>query len=190
MNYFFDFDRTLFDTDAFNISLADEPGCAPFKDILQAAVEKERDGTLIGGVERQRAWELVTEALACGDLSFSPGYLSRFIYPDVPNIVNALGTRLVVMTYGNVDRQRAKLESALPELTSRVIYTGDLIKADALRMDGYDGAPAIFVDDRAVELEACAAVHPALMLYEIRRDGKEGDGRWPVIRSLNELPVA
>ncbi len=189
MTYFLDFDRTLFDTDAFNASLVDEPGCAPFADVLRATVAKKRDDTLSGGAGRQEAWRLVSEALLYGDLTFPPGHLSRFLYPEVLSVLEVLATDAVIMTYGDIELQRVKIKSALPGLVARVIYTGDKSKAVVLAEEGFTGT-ALFIDDRAVELAACAASFPELTLFEIRRDGRPGDGRWPVIRSLQELPVA
>jgi hypothetical protein len=53
---------------------------------------------------------------------------------------------------------------------------------------GYYGQEAIYADDRAYELEVMAGAFPAMRIFEMRRDGKEGDGRWPVIRTLHDLP--
>lgn len=190
MTYFLDFDRTLFDTDAYNRSLIDEPGCAPFKEELKQVVEKDRDETLTGGFDRIAAWNKLSDVLACGNLSFTPGYLSRFLYPDVAEFLRMLGNEAIVITYGDLTRQKAKVESALAGIVRvTVLYTEDRSKADYLEFwPGYNGEESIFVDDRVAELEALAVKYPNLRLYEMRRDGGAGDGRWPVIRSLNELP--
>lgn len=188
--YFLDFDRVLFDTDAFNASLSGEPGCASFAQDLENVVGTSRDETLTGGEERQRVWTKVGEALRCGTLTFPPGALSRFVYPDALHALRSLENNAVVITYGDVELQRAKIESALagiPRLT--VLYTGQERKATYLsQWPGYYGTPAIAVDDRVAELELLAATHPSLQLFEMRRDQGPGDGRWPVIRTLAELP--
>ncbi|MDE1966136.1 MAG: hypothetical protein KGI41_02765 [Patescibacteria group bacterium] len=190
MLYFLDFDRVLFDTDAYNASLPDEPGCAPFADELRAVVSEKRDETLTGGAARIAAWEKVSDALSSGALTFAPGYLSRFVYKDVPELLRGLGNEAVIITYGEYERQRAKVESALSGIVRlTVLYTKDVPKAGFLASwPGYNGQKAVFVDDRVAELEALGARFPALALYEMRRDGKKGDGRWPVLRSLAELP--
>lgn len=190
MMYFLDFDRALFDTDAYNLSLADEPGCAPFKDELRDVMGRRRDETLSGGTDRIAAWEKVTGAIRSGALTFAPGYLSRFLYKDVPEFLREMGNEALIVTYGEKERQRVKIESALSGVVRlTVLYTGHESKAAFLKSwPGYHGGPAIFIDDRAAELEALAEAFPALKLYEVRRDGNPGDGRWPVIRSLAELP--
>ncbi len=188
--YFLDFDRTLFDTDAYNASLIDEEGCAPFRDELERVVRAGRDETLVGGAERMMTWEKVSNAVRCGALAFPEGYLSRFLYGDVTELLRNLGNEAVIVTFGEVERQRVKVESALAGVVRlTVLYTGDKPKAEYLSSwPGYYGQEAVFVDDRAVELEGLAGAYPSLKLYEMRRDGGQGDGRWPVIRSLSELP--
>jgi FMN phosphatase YigB (HAD superfamily) len=190
MMYFLDFDRTLFDTDTFNRSLPDEPGCAAFADDLRAVVSVARDETLTGGDARIAAWDKLQKAVKEGALSFSPGYLARFLYADVAECMRGLGNEAVVITYGGIEWQKAKVESALADIVRvTALYTDAATKADYLASwPGYYGQEAFFVDDRVAELELLALRFPQLKLYEIRRDGKEGDGRWPVIRSLSELP--
>jgi FMN phosphatase YigB (HAD superfamily) len=154
MMYFLDFDRTLFDTDAYNRSLIDEPGCAPFKEDLEKVLAEGRDDTLTPAPERARVWGLLSEAMRSGALTFAPGYLSRFLYADVAETFRGLGNEAVLITYGEVERQRIKIESALADVVRlTVLYTGELAKADFLKTwPGYYGAPAIFVDDRVAEL--------------------------------------
>lgn len=188
--YFLDFDRTLFDTDAYNASLPDEPGCAPFKDDLIQVLAEKREDTLVPPAERARVWNLITAAVQSGTLSFPPRYLERFLYADVFEFLRGLGNEAIIITYGEETRQRLKVESALASVVRlTTLYTGDDSKADFLsRWPGYYGQEAIFVDDRAAELEALALRFPALKLYQMKRGEDAGDGRWPVIRSLAELP--
>lgn len=190
MMYFLDFDRTLFDTDAFNASLVDEPGCAAFADELRKVTARDRDDTIPGDESRRAAWEKVSGAVRSGALSFAPAALARFLYADVAEILRALGNEAVIITHGEPDRQRAKLASALaglPRITA--LYADTAPKADFLAAwPGYTGSPALFVDDRPAELAELAALFPDMRLFEMRRDGGIGDGRWPVIRSLAELP--
>jgi hypothetical protein len=49
-------------------------------------------------------------------------------------------------------------------------------------------AQAIFVDDLAAHLEAVETAFPHVKLFEMRRDGGKGAGRWPVVHSLSDLP--
>jgi hypothetical protein len=190
MVYFLDFDRTLFDTDAYNASLADEPGCAAFADELRSVLAQGRDQTLSGGADRVAVWDKVSEALSSGALSFAPGYLSRFLYKDVQEFLRMLGNEAIIVTYGEKERQRAKIESALAGVVRlTVLYTGELSKASFLESwPGYNAGPSLFTDDRPTELEGLATAFPDMKLFEMRRDGGAGSGRFPVIHSLTELP--
>ncbi len=190
MLYLLDFDRTLFDTDDYNRMLVTEPACAPFADELRAVLSEDRDETLHGSRERLEAWHKVSEAIRSGALTFAPGELARFLYPDVPEFLRGMGNEAVIMTLGEIERQRVKITSSLADVVRlTVLYTGKELKAEYLsEWPGYYGQQALLVDDRAVELEALAERFPALSLYEMRRDGAPGDGRWPVVRSLTELP--
>jgi hypothetical protein len=190
MIYFLDFDRTLFDTDAFNLSLVDEPGCALFKDELYDVFSKERDTTSEGVSKRKAVSDKVSEALRCGDLVFEPGYLSRFLYADVSEFLRSMGNEAIIITYGETDRQREKVKSALSNFTRiTVLYTDDKPKADYLvSWPGYTGAPAILVDDWLRELEAVEKQLPNIRLFEMRRDKSKGSGKFPVVHSLLDLP--
>jgi FMN phosphatase YigB (HAD superfamily) len=190
MKYFLDFDRTLFDTDAFNASLPEEPGCALFADELRSVLAQKRDQTLTGGTERILAWQKVTDALRSGALSFPPGALEKYLYTDAAEALRRLGNAAVIVTFGEPDRQKAKVESALARVAPvTAVYTGTASKAEFLSTWAeYHGEEAVFVDDRVHELAALSAAFPSMRLYEIRRDGAEGDGRWPVITSIAELP--
>jgi hypothetical protein len=190
MMYFLDFDRALFDTDAYNQGLPDEGGCAPFAETLRTALKEGRDETLTGSTERQEAWKLVSEAIHSGALTFAPGYLSHFLYTDVPEFLREMGNEAIIVTYGEKERQRIKIESALAGVVRlTVLYTEHMSKASFLKVwPGYHGGPAIFVDDRVAELAELSTSFPKMKLFEMRRDGGAGDGRWPVIHSLAELP--
>lgn len=196
MKYFLDFDRTLFDTDAFNASLPDEPGCAAFKEDLKRVLAQGRDDTLAPPTERAIVWERMTQALKSGELSFAPGYLQRFVYPDVTAFLTNIGDDAIIVTYGEETRQRAKVESALAHLTSvPVLYTGELGKAEFLASwPGYTGDAAVFIDDRTPELVALSERFPELTLYRMQRKGartttpeQEQETRWTDIQSLVEL---
>src|SRR3989344_3941979 len=152
MMYFLDFDRTLFDTEAFIAS-------------MQSRLE-------------------------AGDLSFAPGELALFIYPDVPEFLRALGNEAVIVTHGNPVLQRMKVESALTGIPRvSVIYVDQEPKGPrvARRLAG-SGVPALFSDDTPLELASVETCCPNIRLFEMRRDGGVGDGRWPVVRSLFDLP--
>jgi hypothetical protein len=169
MRYYLDFDRTIFDTDAFKEYVRGLPG----NEALQACSPEELGPAIV----------------ALKDLSFAPGELSRFLYPDAAQFLRDKENAVTIITFGDRAFQEAKAKSALygiPRMS--VMYTGDIRKGKHLAPHVHLHADAILVDDAPLELEILAAECPRLQLYEIRREGGEGDGRWPIIESLTELP--
>ncbi len=164
MTYFLDFDRTVFDTD-------------PFKEYLRA-----RPGLDLG--------RSLNDQVQDGSLAFAHGELARFVYPDAAEFLRAHGSDVVIVTFGNAILQQAKVENALAGMMPKdVRYTGDIRKGEYMkeRIVAYEG-PFAFADDTPHELAGMQAQFPEFSCYEMRRDGGAGDGRWPVIRSLAELP--
>lgn len=107
-------------------------------------------------------------------------------YADAPEVLRALGNEAIVITHDTESFVRDALK-AVVRLT--VLSVGAVSKAAYLAdWPGYTGGEAILADDSPKELEALANAFPAMKLYEVRRDGREGDGRWPVITTLAELP--
>lgn len=191
MTYFLDFDRTLFDTDAYYPYLLKKSAIAPIHDQLEAIIAGKRDQTLTGGIERIDAWDRVSALIKEDMLTFEPSELRPFVYPDVFERLRVIGAETVILTFGERERQRIKIESGLADVSVREVhYIEQGSKAEFLVAAGSSkkDESTIFVDDRPVELEAMAIAFPETMLYEMRRDGGAGDGRWPVIRSLTELP--
>lgn len=155
MRYYLDFDRTVFDTDAFKAAYSAQ----------LAAYD------------------------AGAPISFEPGELSRFLYPDAAQFLREKENAVTIITFGVASFQEAKAKSALygiPRMS--VMYTGDVRKGAFLAPHTHLHAGAVLADDSPEELEILAAECPQLALYEMRRDGGEGDGRWPVVRSLADLP--
>ncbi len=173
MMYFLDFDRTVFDTDAFYVSLKEHPVLAP----LHARAAEDRA-------------QFVREVLALESFAFTPGELSRFVYEDAARFLRDRENGVMLITYGNPTFQRMKVESAIfgiPRIST--IYTGDVRKGDFIAPHiGMYGKSPVFVDDTPLELEILATQAPGAELYEMRRDGGEGDGRWSTLRSLSDLP--
>lgn len=174
MMYFIDFDRTLFDTNSFIEYLRLRPGTEHlFTDDAHISVAQT-----LGSMSET------------GALSFAAGELAPFVYPDVPEFLRMLGNEATIVTSGNPVFQQIKIASALvgiPRISA--LYVGDEPKGPflALRHARYGGTQ-IFTDDRPIELESVAVHCPSIRLFEMRRDGAQGDGRWPIIRSLSELP--
>jgi len=170
MMYFLDFDRTLFDTNAF---------IAYF-------------GARIGetNLTEPKAKALLSDLSASKSIAFTPGELAPFVYPDVPEFLRALGNEAVIITHGDPIIQQMKIENALTGIPRvSAIYVGQEPKGPhlAARLVG-SGTRALFVDDTPLQLESVGVHCPAVTLYEMRRDGGMGDGRWSVVRSLLDLP--
>lgn len=154
MRYYLDFDRTVFNTDAF---------IAHWE---QRAVDR-------GGTEP----------------IFVPGELSQFLYPDAAQFLRDKENAVTIITFGEQALQEAKIKSALHGIPRMaVMYTGIVRKGEFLAPHTHLHHDAVLVDDSPEELEVLAAQCPDLGLYEMRRDGGVGDGRWPVVRLVSELP--
>ncbi len=174
MMRFLDFDRTLFDTEAFFTFLTERFGEPP------PQTDDERVG-LAGRLALK---------VASGEITFAPGELAPFVYTDVPEFLRALGNEAVIVTYGDKALQRMKIESALAGIPRvSAIYVGENRKGPHLAERlAVSGAQALFVDDAPLELESVEVHCPGVALYEMRRDGAAGAGRWRVIHSLHDLP--
>ncbi len=147
MTYFLDFERTLFNTDAFAARI--------------------RSG-----------------------IPVAPEELKSFVYADVPEFLRMAGNEAIIVTSGSQAEQLPKIEQALagiPRLS--VLCVGVTPKGEYLkdRMRAYGSSP-VFTDDSLSQLESVSQHCPQAKVFEMRRDGGAGDGRWPVIRSLTELP--
>lgn len=172
MRYYLDFDRTVFDTGAFKSYVSELPG----NEALKALGDAELGPAI---VERSRE----------GRLSFAPGELSRFIYPDAAAFLREKENAVTIITFGDRELQEAKTKSALhgiPRMS--VMFTEDKQKGRFLAPHTHLHVDALLVDDSPAELEVLAAECPKLSLFEMRRDGGQGDGRWPMIHALSELP--
>lgn len=172
MRYYLDFDRTLFDTDSFI-----------------AYVKGRADLSHLAFLQETELSESLNAAAVAGALAFEPGELSRFLYPDAAQFLRDKENAASIITFGKRRLQELKVKSALhgiPRVSA--IYTDSLQKGRYLAPHVHLHVDAILVDDSQEELEILAAECPSLLLYEIRREGRAGDGRWPVIRTLAELP--
>lgn len=166
MRYYLDFGGTLFDTESFMTYLSEHP------EHMEAAKLSEID-------------RLATEGLP----TFAPGELSRFLFQDAASFLREKENAVTIITYGNATFEEGKVKSALTGIPRMsVMYTNEVRKGEYLAPHTHLHTGAVLADDSVAELEILAEKCPSLTLYEMRRDGGEGDGRWPVIRSLAELP--
>ena len=172
MRYYLDFDRTLFDTDS-----------------LYAYVEKREGRPLFEGLRKDQYAATLHRMTREGKLTFAPGEVSQFLYPDAVQFLREKENAVTIITHGDLLFQEMKVKSALygiPRMS--VIYTGDMRKGAYLAPHAHLHEGAIAVDDLPLELEGYATNAAPIQLFEMRRDGAPGDGRWPVIHSLTELP--
>lgn len=173
MTYFLDFDRTLFDTSAF----------------LEYVIDRDNLNRLLSLSEVEMAMEL-NALTAKGVLAFSPGELKSFMYADAEKFLQKNAGSCLVVTAGNVALQKAKLESVFhEEPVLPIFYNGEERKGPfiARMLASYPGAKS-FIDDKVMELDSVAAHCSGVALYEMRRDGKPGNGAYPVIRSFDDVP--
>jgi len=120
---------------------------------------------------------------------FEPGELSRFLYSDAASFLREKENAVTIITAGDRAFQEMKVKSALhgiPRMS--VMYTEGQRKGDFLAPHTHLHIDALLVDDTPAELEAVALRCPDLLLYEMRRNEEGGDGRWPIIHALAELP--
>jgi len=122
--------------------------------------------------------------------SSEKGEPEQYLFPDVVGLLRTLENDAVIISRGTEVADRATMNETFKHVVRMtVLLTEGKSKAEYLaNWPGYYGQVAILVDDSPSELAALAEKFPNLKLYEMRRDGQEGDGRWPVIRTLNELP--
>lgn len=171
MRYYLDFDRTLFDTDTF----------IPY-------LRERFEGTDIAAGAHDAFDAAMSKMAMEGTLTFEPGQLSRFLYPDAASFLREKENAVTIITFGNKELQEIKAKSALTGIPRMsVMYTGGVRKGAYLAPHTHLHKDAVLVDDSPVELEILEAQCPSLQLFEMRRDGAAGDGRWPVIRVLSEL---
>ncbi|MES2931086.1 MAG: hypothetical protein V4682_00110 [Patescibacteria group bacterium] len=170
MIYFLDFDRTMFDTDAF------------IRDM------RSKDASLDSCTPPELT-TLLEERVKEGVLSFQPGELATYVYPDAAQFLRDKENAVTVITYGPRALQEAKTKSAfhgIPRVS--VMYTDLVRKGPFLAPHTHLHRDAVLADDTPEELALLTEACPTIRLFEMRRDGGPGDGRWPTIRTLAELP--
>lgn len=153
MTLILDFDRTIFDTEAFIESV------------------ERRDPTLgaLSASSLPRNTK-VSESVRRGDLSFKRGELTRFLYPGVIGFLkDHRSDGLILLTWGNTDLQKAKVESAdIEAYFTKIMYTVEP-KGVELKRSLPLPHPIIFVDDDGIQLDSVAAETPEVVRVWMRR---------------------
>ena len=158
MRYFIDFDRTIFDTPAFKKELS-------FRKRTLAVFFRH------------------------GRFIFLPDELRKFLYPEVEDFFAKHGHEITIVTYGVKMFITAKVAATLADFpVDAIVYThkkkGHVLRKLIAKEEG----PYAFIDDMVFQLESVSKRCPTVKVFEMRRDGRAGDGRWPVVHSLNDLP--
>lgn len=170
--YFLDFDRTLFDTDAFIEHLTNR------SDTANLSYES-----------KAKFAAALNDKVMEGTLSFSPGELAQFVYADVAEFLRAMGNEATIITYGNSALQKLKIVNALAGIPRvSVFYTGETRKGEYLapRLEFY--GTSVLVDDSLLELELARKTCPSLQLFQMDRGEMSVHNTFKVITSLSELP--
>jgi hypothetical protein len=189
MKYFLDFDRTIFDTPAFKRTLDARPTIMQLWTQLQDVLEEMADPSATGS-KRKAFGKAIGTYLSTGRLLFLPEELKKYLYPDVPEFFEKHGSTCTIVTYGVKAFIMAKVTSALTGFPlNEIVYTARKKGRTIRRLTKDESGPYTFVDDAIFQLVSVSKWCPEVSVVEIRRDGKEGDGRWTVIQSLNKLEV-
>ena len=172
MTYFIDFDDTLFDTPKYVEYLRLKSGVLNPNDKLSEA----------------ELFNLLKQNSSTHERVFAPGELAQFLYFDVPEFLRAMGNEATIITQGDPEVQKIKVQSALfgiPRVNT--FYTGAMSKGEYLvpRIEAY--IQPVFIDNSAEELGEVARLLPNISLYEMRRDGAAAHGHWPVLHALGRL---
>ncbi len=188
MKYFLDFDRTIYDTDSFKKAIAKRP---PLLEIARQGKDVATEFfSSTKGVARRRSFLRTFGTFAShGRFAFTPDELRGFLYPDAVAFLKTHSCTIV--TYGVRAFITAKVATALTDFPDlHVVYTSRRKGRTLRQLTKDEPEPCVFVDDKVFQLASVTAWCPKVQCIEIRRDGSKGDGRWPVIRSFNELAGA
>ncbi len=187
MHYFLDFDRTIFDTPAFKRAFKSRPSISELLHQLKEAIAEAFSATR--SLSRRRIFtRTLGTYFSHGRFFFVPEELRTYLYPDAVKFFGEHAKECSIVTYGVQAFITAKVTSALADLSiADVVYThrkkGPVIRRLTENQEG----PFIFIDDAHFQLESVSKACPKVQCFEIRRDGNPGDGRWPVISSLDDL---
>ncbi|KND47267.1 MAG: hypothetical protein AB199_02470 [Parcubacteria bacterium C7867-004] len=187
MQYFFDFDRTVFDTEAFKKAFKKRP---PFRDLLRqfrhVIVEAFDPSSTLS--KRRIAARTLGTYVSHRRFGFMPQELKEYLYPDAVAFFTEHGKDCTIVTYGVRAFITAKVANALTDFPLKdIVYTHQKKGRTIRRLTAGIEDPCIFVDDAVFQLVSVRRACPTVSVIEIRRDGRPGDGRFPVIASFDEL---
>jgi hypothetical protein len=114
---------------------------------------------------------------------------NKKVYEDATSFIRGAENSAMIITEGEKSVERIPIDAALAGIARlQIMYTGAKQKAEYIApyAEMYGQHPT-FVDDDPVVLAQMAEKCPTFKLVEMRRDGGAGDGRWPVIHSLEKV---
>lgn len=187
MRYFFDFDRTVFDTPSFKKEFARHPSLRELLGQVKALVAE-----ILDPHKRVSFRHIVMRTLGTyashRRFGFAEHELKEYLYPDAVEFFKAHGKDCVIVTYGVRAFITAKVANALSEFPlAGIVYTHRKKGRTIKRLTKGQRGPFVFVDDAHFQLESVSETCPEVEVVEMRRDKGTGDGRWPVIHSFDEL---
>lgn len=187
MHYYIDFDRTVYDTESFKKAFARRATIPELFRQLGAVLREVFNAERKIPIRRVFTRAFGTFA-SHGRFGFTPDELKDYLYPDAIAFFHAHAKNTTIVTYGVRAFITAKVANALTDVPlNDIVYTHQKKGPVLSRLTKGEEGPFVFVDDAGFQLESVSRMCPDIQVIEIRRDGKDGDGRWPVIRSFEEL---
>ena len=176
MKIYVDFDRTLFDCDKF---LGDLYALVNKYGITKEMFKECQNQCKKNGFNPYTILSLVKEKYQFDDKLYNEidnlmNSTSNYLYPDTIsflNYLNSLNYEVIILTKGNIDYQKMKIENAkLDNYYSNLIVTmkhkGDL---------NIDYGKSIFVDDNPTEILSILNMKPKLIIRVQRDDSLYSD---------------
>lgn len=190
--YFLDFDRTLFNYEAFRAYFVDLPQMDQFRPRIQSLTGVSTPEAKEG---RKKLWGEIDRWYASGGYEFKKEELARFLYDDALAFLEKHGSQVVIVTSGGeeIHYQKDKVASsgalALVKdakfLPGRDLSKGYVVKELVREHRGNH----TFIDDLPWQLDEVKREAPEVSVIEMRRDRAPGCGRYPVIHSFEDSDV-
>lgn len=185
MKYFLDFDRTVFDTDAFKKSIRRHPTVLELWRQFKAATA-EFFAPTGHKVRRQMFFKTWGTFLSHGRFAFTPEELREFLYPDAIAFIATHDCTIV--TYGVRAFITAKVTTALTDIKlADTVYTSRKKGRTLRRLTEGANDICVFIDDMPFQLDSVEKWCPHVKVIEMRRNKASGAGRWRVIHSFDDL---
>lgn len=187
MIYFLDFDRTIFDTPAFKKFVGKQPTLTQLFHQGKAVITELFSHS--DSHSQRRIFEKIFGTFVShGHLDLKHEDLKEFLYPDVTPFLEQHAQNTIIVTYGVRAFITAKVTAALTHFPlGNIVYTRRKKGRTIRRLCKGKEGPFTYVDDAHFQLKSVHKYCPNVKIIEMRRDKQPGDGRWPVIHSLDEL---